>query len=93
MRSARNGFVTTQSTRASFCSSEPTASPHPVITAIGIRLVALTDGMSELPPAHPRHANISEDAVKSLRCKEVKRFATARRQINSETFALKQIAK
>ena len=38
IRSARNGLVTTQSTRACFCSSEPTASPQPVITAIGTLL-------------------------------------------------------
>src|SRR5262249_5601032 len=66
IRSAVNGLATTQLTPAAFCSCEPTASPQPVITAIGIcLLVCLISRASSQPliPGMPTSVNTASNSI------------------------------
>src|SRR5687767_11985857 len=53
IRSAVKGLATIQSTPAAFCSFEPTASPQPVITAIGTRALSWRISRASSQPLIP----------------------------------------
>ena len=92
MRSAVNGLATTQLTPAAFCSFDPTASPQPVITAIGIRVIDLPDLTRQFPTAHSGHANVGEHAIKLHFAEERQRLAATLREMNFTVFAFENLA-
>jgi len=59
MRSTENGLLTTQSTSALACSSGPTTSSQPVMTATGASLSSSRIAR-QFPTAHAGHSNVGE---------------------------------